>query len=138
MWETILTLFLAALAWFTVQFFGMPCTRFFRLRTEARETMDFTANVSNPDMDPARYENASEALRNVGVRIGALHETSLPPVPWVLKRLGGYDLPGAKGALIGLSNSLDDKTGGRAQCRFDAEAALKLSLSYANRPGSRD
>ena len=137
MWETIAALFLAALVWLTVQFFGMPCVRFFRLRTEARETMDLTANVSNRDIDPARYENASEALRKVGIRIGALYETSLPPVPWVLKRLG-YDLPGAKGALIGLSNSLSDKTGGRAQCRIDAEVALQLSLSYASRPGARD
>ena len=137
MWETILTLFLAALVWVTGRFFGKPCMRFFRLRTKARETMDLTANVSNWDMDPARYDNASEALRNVGIQIGALHETSLPPVPWVLKRLG-YDLPGAMGALIGLSNSLGDKTGGRAQCKFDAEVALKLSLSYASRPGSRD
>ena len=59
MWETILTLFLAALVWFTGQLFGMPCMRFFRLRTKARETMDFTANVSNRDMDPARYDNAA-------------------------------------------------------------------------------
>ncbi len=137
MWEIILSsLFLAGLAWFAGQFFGVPFRQFFRLRTKARETMDLTANVSNRDIEPAKYDDAAKALRSVGVQIGALHETSPSLATWSFKRLG-YDLPGAKGALIGLSNSLGDKTGGRAQCRYDAEVALKLSLSYASRPASR-
>ena len=137
MWEIILPLFLAALLWFAGHFFGVPFVQFFRLRTKARETMDFTANVSNRDIEPARYDAASEALRRVGVQIGALHETSLPLAPRVLKRLG-YDLPGAKAALIGFSNLLGDKTGQKAQCRYDAEVALKLTSSYPDRPVPRD
>ena len=99
--------------------------------------MDLTANVSNRDIEPAKYDDAAKALRSVGVEIGALHETSLSLVTWVLKRRG-YDLPGAKGALIGFSNSLGDKTGQKAQCRYDAEVALKLTLSYPDRPVPRD
>ncbi len=135
MWEIILTLILGGFVWFTGQFLGVPFVRFWRIRSETRETIDFTANVSNRDIDPARYDSASEALRSLGTKIGALHETSLPPAPWALKRLG-YDLLGAKNALIGLSNSLSDKTGGRAQCKYDAEVALNLSPSYTARPVS--
>ena len=138
MWEIILSsLFLAVLAWFAGQFFGVPFRRFFRLRTKARETMDLTANVSNRAIEPAKYDNAANALRSVGVQIGALHETSPSLVTWVLKRLG-YDLPEAKAALIGFSNFLGDKTGQKAQCRYDAEVALGLTPSYASRPVPRD
>ncbi len=137
MWDLILTLFLAALAWFAVRIIGPPFVRFFRLRSKTLETIDFTANVSNPDIDPARYDGASDALRGVGVQIGVLHETSPPPVPWALKRLG-YDLAGAKAALIGLANSLSDKSGEKAACRWDIERALKFPLSYRDRPVPRD
>ncbi len=137
MWEIIQYLFLAVLAWFALQFFGMPFARFFKLRVEARETMDFTANVSNRDIEPARYDDASQALRSVGVQIGALHEFSPPLAPWALKRLG-YDLPGAKGSLIGFSNALADKTSQKAQFKYDAEVALKLTPSYPRRPVPRD
>ena len=137
MWEIILTLFLAALTWLAGKFFGAPFLQFFRLRTKARETMDLTANVSNRDIEPAKYDAAVKALRGVGVQIGALHETSPPLVAWALKRLG-HDLPGAKAALIGLSNFLGDKTGQKAQCRYDAEVALKLTPSYPSRPVPRD
>ncbi len=138
MWEIILSsLFLTGLAWLAGQFFGVPFRRFFRLRTKARETMDLTANVSNRDIEPAKYDDAAKALRSVGVQIGALHETSPSLATWALKRLG-YDLPGAGGALIGISNFLGDKTGQKAQCRYDAEVALKLTPSNASRPVPRD
>ena len=127
MWDFILTLLLAALVWFTAQFFGRPFRQYFKLRTNARESIDFTANVSIRDIDPARYDGASDAPRNVGVQIGALHETSLPLVSWALKQIG-YDLPGAKGAQIGLANSLCDISDEKGLHNWDIEKALN-SLS---------
>ncbi len=99
--------------------------------------MDLTANISNRDIEPAKYDDAAQALRSVGVQIGALHETSPSLATWALKRLG-YDLPGAKAALIGFSNLLGDKTAQKAQCRYDVEVALKLTQSYPSRPVPRD
>ena len=125
------------IGWFSSQFLGEPWKQFQKLRRRARATMDFTANISKREIDPEKYGSAVEEVRRVATDLGALHETISPPTRWVFRKLG-YDLLQAKGALLGFSNSLSDKSGAKAEFRHKAEMALKLTLSYPNRLVRRD
>ena len=97
-----------------------------------------TSNVSMPGV--LRHKErvaAAETVRAVGVEIGAFDEILWPPTRWWFRRLG-YDLPEAKGALIGYSNALPSRDGSRAVYRCEAEKALKLAMSYSEKPATRD
>jgi hypothetical protein len=126
------------IAWFVTHFVGKPFVRLYELRTRARTVLDMTANVSvsrkleNPEM-----KNAMERLRSLGIEIGALDETAWRPVRWWFRRLS-YDLPQAKGALVGLSHALPSHDGSRAAFRYEAEKALKLAMSYSEKPTRRE
>jgi hypothetical protein len=54
--------------------------QFFRLRSKTRESIDFTANVSNRDVDPVKCNGASDALRDVGIRIFLLFPVDALPI----------------------------------------------------------
>ncbi len=139
MFNFLLGLFLGGpVAWLATHFVGKPLLHLYELRTKARIVLDMTANVSvsrkleNPEM-----KNAEKQLRSLGVEIGALDETAWRPVRWCI-RLFGFNLPQAKGAMIGLSNALPKHDGSRAVYKHEAEKALRLAMSYTEKPIIRE
>lgn len=131
------TLMVGAIGWFVANYIGKPLIKFSRLREEIHEALFFTANVSNREIDPHRYDNAVSELRRLAARLNAL-EHSLNRFVRRYFSWRGLDLITAIGSITGLSNSLHDKTGEKAGLRYDIEKALKFPMTYETRPKIRE
>jgi hypothetical protein len=138
MWDFFLgTIIGGIFAWVTRQYFAASLEQFRELRSHVSEALLFTANISRRDIDPDRYDEAVDELRRLAAQLKGLHDSSTKPVRWYFARKG-YELPEAIAALIGYSNSLSDKTGQKGMHKYDVQMALKLPLSYPERPVPRD
>lgn len=124
--------------WFGRQFVGDPWTRLRQLREETRIALEQSFNASEGGiLHPRELSANAKRVRAVGIEIGAFEETSWPPTRWWFRCLG-YDLPKAKAALIAFANALPSRGGSLGASRYDAEKALKLAMSYTERPTIRD
>lgn len=133
----IWTFAVGAIGWVLTHFCLKPILKFHRLREKTHETLEFTANVYHRPTDPARYDQACDEIRRLAAQLRALHFST----NWAVRiyfQSRGFELGEAGSAMIGLSNTLSDKTGERAGLRWDAEKALKLPLSYKTRPEIRE
>lgn len=131
------TFAVGAMGWVLTHFCLKPILKFHRMRERAHETIEFTANVFDRPTDPERYDRACDEIRRLAAQLRALHLST----NWAVQiyfQIHGYELEEAGSAMIGLSNTLSDKTGERAGHRWDAEKALRLPLSYKTRPKIRE
>lgn len=135
--ENILPLFGTLLVGVAGYFTINPIRRFYRLREKAHETIQFTANVFDPEKDEERYKEAHTEIRRLAAQLGALVDTASWPVRWYFRRCD-YRPKDASAGLYGLSNTLSNRSGERAANQWDVEKALKLPLCYDTRPAPRD
>lgn len=131
------TFSVGALGWLLTHFALNPILRFYRMRERALEVMEYNANVFSRETDEKGYDDAIDEIRRLGVQLRALHHASNRIFRWYFGRFG-YNPKAAGSALIGFSNSLSDKSGGKAGNRWDAEKALNLPLNSKERPKLRE
>ena len=124
------TLALGFIGWVVAHFFASPILKFYRLREAVYEELFFTDNISDPKNDKELYFKAVDDLRRLAARLEALYVSMTIPVRWIMLKLG-YDPMNAARGLTGLSNSLSDKSGGKAFQKHSVQKGLKFPLSYS-------
>ncbi|HCS68945.1 MAG TPA: hypothetical protein DIW51_03140 [Rhodospirillaceae bacterium] len=127
------TFMIGAVGWISTNFVLNPILKFSQLREEINVALEYHANVSTDEVGTQRYLAACEEIRRLGTKMIAFHNTAHWAVHMYLD-IRGFNLKTASGALIGLSNSMSDKGGGRAMFKWDVQTSLKLPTSYETRP----
>jgi len=123
------------LGWVVASFFGKPLIEFLDLRRKVHEEIVYTGNVGFMDLQDekqrARYDEAVENLRRLGAKVQAIDVAATTPLRFVLLKVG-FNLEQAGRGLIGLSNSLHLRDGGRMMQTAWIQNGLKLPRDFTD------
>jgi hypothetical protein len=125
--STILAFISAFIGWFAANYWGRALKKFWDLRLEAHEAMFLFSNVRADSKSPARANEGSLRLRDLGAKIDGIRAVLPAPLSWCLRKRS-YDLhEGARG-LVGLSNTLGRDDQSATRFRVQAQRALRLPV----------
>jgi hypothetical protein len=126
----LVTFAVGAVGWFVTHWIANPILAINKLRASIIEEVTMSANVG-PGSEVEELKAAQASLRRLAAQAAALAQSSGSVVRYYT-RINRLDLGSASEGLIGLSNSLLDRSGSKAIHHDRLEKALRQPRTYTD------